>query len=380
MRDFQQDLDSRKQQYLYRSRRTTSSPQAPVMQIDGREVISFCSNDYLGLANHPKVIKAFQQASNEFGVGAGAAHLINGHSRYHHQLEVALAAFVGTERALLFSTGYMANLGVVQALMKRGDRIFADRLNHASLIDGARLSDARLHRYPHQNIAGLEKLLKSKPADQRLIMTDGVFSMDGDIAQLSELMRLANTHDTWLLVDDAHGLGVLGANGRGSLEALDVPNQKNLILMGTLGKAFGVAGAFVAGSESLIETLIQTARTYIFTTAMPAATAAAAMTSLKIIQSEPQRRARLHDRVKYFKDHAAATGIALMDSPTPIQCIVCGENKVAVEMSEKLWQAGFLVTAIRPPTVPDGTARLRVTLSSEHTVEQIDQLFDCLQR
>ncbi|HBS26646.1 MAG TPA: 8-amino-7-oxononanoate synthase, partial [Gammaproteobacteria bacterium] len=312
MRDFQQDLDSRKQQYLYRSRRTTSSPQAPVMQIDGREVISFCSNDYLGLANHPKVIKAFQQASNEFGVGAGAAHLINGHSRYHHQLEVALAAFVGTERALLFSTGYMANLGVVQALMKRGDRIFADRLNHASLIDGARLSDARLHRYPHQNIAGLEKLLKSKPADQRLIMTDGVFSMDGDIAQLSELMRLANTHDTWLLVDDAHGLGVLGANGRGSLEALDVPNQKNLILMGTLGKAFGVAGAFVAGSESLIETLIQTARTYIFTTAMPAATAAAAMTSLKIIQSEPQRRARLHDRVKYFKDHAAATGIALM--------------------------------------------------------------------
>lgn len=374
MRDFQTELNLRKQQYLYRSRRLTTSPQAPLMQIDGREVISFCSNDYLGLANHPAVIEAFQRTASEMGVGAGAAHLINGHSHYHHKLEGALAEFVGAERALLFSTGYMANLGIVQALAGRGDKIFADRLNHASLIDGARLSGARIHRYSHRDLSALEQLLDQHSAKQRIIMTDGVFSMDGDIAPLSELMRLANSHDAWLLVDDAHGLGVLGENGRGSLETAAVLPQENLILMGTLGKAFGAAGAFVAGSEALIEYLIQTARTYIFTTAMPAATAAAAIASLKIIQTEPQRRARLNHLIAHFRSQAIALGIGLVESSTPIQCVICGDSRSAVDVSQNLWDAGFLVTAIRPPTVPKGTARLRITLSSEHSEAQIDQL------
>jgi 8-amino-7-oxononanoate synthase len=380
MKDLRQGLRKRQAQSLYRSRRITESPQQPLMRIDGREVISFCSNDYLGLANHPAIVKAFCQAASEFGVGSGAAHLINGHSRYHHELEEALAEFTGYPRCLLFSTGYMANLGVVQALMEPGDAIFADRLNHASLLDGALLSRARLQRYPHNDVAVLDQRLAASKANDKLIMTDGVFSMDGDIAPLSQLAALANTHDAWLMVDDAHGIGVLGKQGRGTMEAASLTPNDIPILMGTLGKAFGVAGAFVAGSEDLIEHLIQTARSYIFTTAMPAAAAAATLASLEIVKQAEDRRRYLHGLVRYFRQQAGQLDLVLLESSTAIQGIVFGSNQAATQMSEQLFEAGFLVTAIRPPTVPEGTARLRLTLSASHDREQIDWLLEAVGR
>ncbi len=378
MPDLDKALQDRRAQALYRSRRIVEGPQQPQMRIDGREVVSFCSNDYLGLANHPKVVAAFRQAAETCGVGSGAAHLINGHNRYHHQLEAALAAFVGAPRALLFSTGYMANLGIVQALMTRGDAIYADRLNHASLLDGARLSGARLRRYPHGDVAALTAMLERCSARNRLIMSDGVFSMDGDIAPLPALIRLATATDAWLLIDDAHGFGLLGDDGRGTLSLhRTAPNDK-LILMGTLGKAAGVAGAFVAGSENLIEYLIQTARTYIFTTAMPAANAAATLASLELIRNEPERRARLHEHIEYFRRQARQAGVPLLPSDTAIQGIPCGENAAAVQLGQQLWERGYLVTPIRPPTVPPGTARLRLTLSTAHRREQIDGVIAAL--
>ena len=378
MKDLAKGLQQRREQSLYRSRRITGSPQQPVMQIDGRTVISFCSNDYLGLANHPGIIYAFQTAASEFGVGSGAAHLINGHSRHHHALEEALADFTGYPRCLLFSTGYMANQGVLQALMEPGDAIFSDRLNHASLLDGALLSRARLQRYPHKDVATLRKRLDASKSADKLIMTDGVFSMDGDLAPLPELAAEARNYEAWLMVDDAHGIGVLGDSGRGSLEHFSLSSTDVPILMGTLGKAFGVSGAFVAGSETLVEHLIQTARSYIFTTAMPAAIAAATLASLKLVREGGARREHLRELVRYFRAQAQLIGLDLLASDTPIQGIMLGSNEAAVKMSGQLFDAGFLVTAIRPPTVPEGTARLRLTLSASHEKVQVDRLLEAI--
>ena len=374
MKDLSKELRQKRAEHLYRHRRITATAQQIRMIIDGREVISFCGNDYLGLANHPAVIESFQEAANRFGVGAGAAHLINGHTKIHHELEEALAEFTGRDRALLFSTGYMANLGLAQALVGRGDTIFADKLNHASLTEGALLSRGRLRRYPHGDINLLQQRLQETGAGEKLIMTDAVFSMDGDLAPLPEITRLAQRHDAWLMADDAHGLGVLGKNGAGSLEHFALSQTQVPILMGTLGKALGTAGAFIAGSEELIEYLIQSARSYIYTTAMPAALAAATLTSLKIITTEPQRRARLHELVSYFRQQAAQQGLELLPSSTPIQGIVIGDNEKTVRVSKELFEQGFMVTAIRPPTVPAGTARLRITLSANHSEAQIDTL------
>jgi 8-amino-7-oxononanoate synthase len=379
MQNLSQSLAERKTQHLYRVRRIVEGPQGPRVKIDGQEYLSFCSNDYLGLANHPEIVAALQKGANDYGVGSGASHLVNGHSRAHHALEEELAAFVQRPRALLFSSGYMANLGTITALVKRNDFIFADRLNHASLIDGAKLSNAKLKRYPHTDVETLAtQLISTKPAANKLIVTDGVFSMDGDLAPLPALAKLAREHNAWLMVDDAHGLGILGEQGRGSVEkhsldALDLP-----ILMGTLGKAFGCFGAFVAGSTSLIETLIQNARTYIYTTALPAALAEATRSSLAIIKSDHWRRDRLMTNINRFRSGADQLGLNIMPSITPIQPLLVGESKQALQLSNKLYQRGLLITAIRPPTVAKGSARLRITLSAAHTDTHIDRLLESL--
>lgn len=371
-------LDALKAQSLYRRRRLQDSPQQPQARVDGRPMLSFCGNDYLGLANHPEVIAALRDGAERWGVGSGAAHLVNGHSRAHQALEEALAEFTGRPRALLFSTGYMANLGVISALAGRTDTVFEDRLNHASLLDGALLSRARLRRYPHADVQALKRLIAGDPA--RLIVTDGVFSMDGDPAPLPELAAIARDSGAWLMVDDAHGLGVLGHEGRGSPNHFGLDPEDVPILMGTLGKAFGTFGAFVAGSEELIETLIQSARSYIYTTATPPALAEATLTSLAINRREHWRRERLAEWIDRFRTGATRIGLNLMDSPTPIQPILAGSAEQALAWSAALEAAGLLVTAIRPPTVPEGTARLRVTLSAAHTADDIDRLLAALAR
>lgn len=380
MKDLAAELQQRRQQALYRHRRIAEAPQGPLMLIDGREVLAFCSNDYLGLANHPEVVKSFKQAVDTYGVGSGAAHLINGHTQAHHALEEELAEFTGRERALLFSTGYMANLGVVSSLLTQGDAVFEDRLNHASLMDAGLLSRARFSRYEHASPKALAQKIDRSGAEEKLILTDGVFSMDGDIAPLPELARIAREQEAWLMVDDAHGIGVLGEHGKGSLEHLALDAKDVPILMGTLGKALGTSGAFVAGSHDLIEFLIQTARTYIYTTAMPAAIAEATRTSLKLVQQEGWCRAELSNLIQRFRNGAKELGLDLMPSETPIQPLLIGDTVKAVSISEKLLEHDILVSAIRPPTVPEGTARLRFTFSVGHTEEQIDRLLMALER
>lgn len=379
MKDLRHDLEQRKAQRLYRSRRVSGSPQGVEMRVDGDLLLSFCSNDYLGLANHPAVISALQSGAETWGVGSGAAHLVNGHSAAHHALEEELADFVGRPRALLFSTGYMANLGIVGALLGHADRLFEDRYNHASLLDAARYSGARLVRYAHAHVEDLQRRVHSSGSGERLIATDGVFSMDGDIAPLSELAACARENHAWLLVDDAHGLGVLGAQGRGSLEHCGVSPAEVPILMATLGKAFGTFGAFVAGSDDLIETLIQQARTYIYTTATPPALAEATRASLRLVQRESWRREKLRTLVARFQRGAHELGLTLMASDTPIQPLLVGESAQALQFSERLRQRGILVPAMRPPTVPEGTARLRITLSAAHEEVHVDRLLSTLE-
>ncbi|HIO97330.1 MAG TPA: 8-amino-7-oxononanoate synthase [Leucothrix sp.] len=372
-------LKEKQAQHLYRSPLLSESAQQPQMKINGEDTLTFCSNDYLGLANHPDIRKAFKQAADKYGVGSGAAHLINGHSIEHQKLEEELAEFTGRERALLFSTGYMANIGIVNALMERGDKIFADRLNHASLIDASLLSKAKMQRYVHNDIAHLEKLYDKNNSENTLILSDGVFSMDGDTAPVKQLATIAQQHKAWLMIDDAHGIGVLGKNGAGLLEQQNLSQQQVPILMATLGKSFGTAGAFIAGSDDLIEYLIQTARTYIFTTAMPPAIAAASRASLKLVQKEGWRREKLQSLILQFKQGANELGLELMPSNTAIQPILIGSTKKALDISNKLRSHGILVTAIRPPTVPEGTARLRVTFSAQHGENDINILLDKLQ-
>lgn len=379
----QAELDKRKQLGLYRQRLIIQSPQGAYTIVNGKKVLSFCSNDYLGLANNIDVKQAFISAMDDYGVGSGSAHLVNGHSQLHHDCEQMLAEFTGRERALLFSTGYMANLAIPSALLGRHDVILQDKLNHASLIDSARLCDARLQRYQHNDLDQLERLLnttRDRQAGRKLIMSDAVFSMDGDKAEVTRLSSLAKQSHSILMLDDAHGFGVLGNTGAGLCEETGASQQDVPILMATLGKAVGVSGAFVAGSEELIETLIQSARSYIFTTASPPATAAAIMKSVQIIQQQNWRREKLAELIAYFKHHISHLDCEMMPSDTAIQPIVIGDNRKTQEISRQLLKQGFHVTAIRPPTVPKGTSRLRITLSSNHEKQHIDSLIVALQK
>lgn len=365
----QTNLDELKSQGLYRSRR----------MIDDKKIVNFCSNDYLGLSKNENVIAAFKKAADDYGIGSGSAHLICGHSKAHHKLEEELAEFTGRERALLFSTGYMANLGAINALVGRGDFVFEDKLNHASLLDGGLSSGANFKRYPHSDLTQLEKLL-SKANNQKLIVTDGVFSMDGDVAPLRALSDLAKNNDALLMIDDAHGFGILGKTGGGLVEELNLTQNDVPILMGTLGKAFGTFGAFIAGSELLIESLIQAARTYIYTTALPPAIAEATRASLKIVIEETWRREKLQALISHFKKGAAEFNLPLMPSNSPIQPLLIGDSFRATQISQQLLEAGFLVSAIRPPTVPKNKARLRITFSALHEFDEVSRLLETLHR
>ncbi|MGK0441791.1 MAG: 8-amino-7-oxononanoate synthase [Pseudohongiellaceae bacterium] len=373
-------LAQRKQQHLFRNRRELQSAQGASVCVDGRQLVNFCSNDYLGLANHPDVVAAFRQAANDFGVGSGASHLVCGHHSLHHQLEEELAAFTGRDRAVLFSTGYMANIGVINALLNKNDFIFEDKLNHASLLDGGLLSGAKFQRFVHNKVNNLEKKLSLAGEGRKLIVVDGVFSMDGDFAPLVELSELAEKYSAWLMVDDAHGLGVLGDTGAGCAQHFHLSQQKLPILMGTLGKSFGSFGAFVAGSEALIETLIQFSRPYIYTTALPPAVAAASLASLKIIRDDKSRREHLQQLIKLFKHQSNKMGLALMPSDTAIQPLLIGDSEKAMKISEALVEQGFLLGAIRPPTVPNNSARLRVTLTAVHSEQQVLALLSAIER
>jgi len=373
------ELAALKQKSLYRLRRILAGPQGPEIEVDGRRLLNFSSNDYLGLAAHPALAEAAKRALDEYGLGSGAAHLVTGHSRAHHALEEELAAFTGRPRGLLFSSGYMANLGVAGALMGRGDRVLEDRLNHASLLDAGLLSGAKFARYDHVDVAALRKEFKEASGDT-FVMTDGVFSMDGDIAPLPELVRATDEAGAFLMVDDAHGFGSLGKSGRGSLEYHGLGASEVPIYMATLGKACGAFGAFVAGGEALVETLIQGARTYIYTTAAPAALAEATRAALKLVETEGWRRDHLRGLIARFRAGAQQLDLKLMDSVTAIQPLMVGGSADAVALSRKLQELGILVAAIRPPTVPEGTARLRITLTTAHTEAQVDRLLDVLSK
>jgi len=344
-----------------------------------KALLNFSSNDYLGLANHPELIEAAKQSLEQWGVGSGASHLVCGHLEPHHKLEQKIASFVGAERAVLFSTGYMANLAVATALTSKRDLILQDKLNHASLIDGARLSDAQFKRYAHGNVSHAQTILASSRCDKALIMTDGVFSMDGNIAPLIQLKQLSDDHDALLFIDDAHGLACMGESGRGALELAGLTPCENVLLMGTLGKAVGSFGAFVAGDALYIEQLIQSARSYIYTTAIPPVVAATSMASIELIEQQGTvLRDSLERNIEQFKRGAQELGLTLMDSNSAIQPLVLGDEDKALALSARLYDQGFLVTAIRPPTVPKGSARLRFTLSASHSSDQITQLLNAL--
>jgi len=359
---------------LRRVRRVLDGPQGVRVTIDGKPYLSFSSNDYLGLANHPALADAASVTAASVGVGAGAAHLLTGHHRLHHELEAELAAFVGLPAALLFSTGYMASLGVLPALLDRHGEVFEDKLNHASLVDAAVLSRAKLSRYPHLDLVSLEQRLASSTAKVKLIATDTVFSMDGDLAPLVELQALAQRYDAWLYLDDAHGFGVLGERGEGALSLLEDRNDPRLIFLATLGKAAGVAGAFVGGSSELIEWLVNKARTYVFTTAQPPMLAAAVSASLRLIAVEGWRRAHLLELIERLKSGLAGLPWPLMHSNTPIQPVLVGGNAEALRLADALRAQGILLPAIRPPTVPPGEARLRISLSAAHSLADVDTL------
>ena len=370
------ELDAQK---LLRKRRVVTSSQSTRLVVDGEVYLSFCSNDYLGLANHPALTEALISGARDYGAGAGASHLISGHMRAHEELEIALAEFVGLPRALYFSTGYMANTGVIPALAGHGDAIFSDALNHACIIDGARLSRADVQVFPHANTTELAHLLDASRAARKLVVSDAVFSMDGDIAPVTELVALCERHDAWLLLDDAHGFGVLGASGRGVLEHFDI-HSPNVVYMGTLGKAAGVSGAFVAGQPDVIEWLVQRARTYVFSTASPPALAVALMESLRIIERESWRREQLQTLAARLRSELASLPWTLLPSQTAIQPLIIGENAAALKVMARLQEMHIWAPAIRPPTVPVGTARLRISLSAAHTSDDIDRLVDGLRR
>ncbi len=362
---------------LLRKRRVVTGSQSTRLVVDGKTYLSFCSNDYLGLANHPALTEALIRGARDHGVGAGASHLISGHMSPHEELEIALAEFIGLPRALYFSTGYMANTGVIPALAGRGDGIFSDALNHACIIDGARLSRADVQVYPHADMAVLGHLLDASSAARKLVVSDAVFSMDGDIAPVKELVALCEHHDAWLLLDDAHGFGVLGAKGRGVLEHFAI-RSSNVVYMGTLGKAAGVSGAFVAGQPDVIEWLVQRARTYVFSTASPPALAVALQESLRTIEKESWRREQLQTLAARLRSGLAGLPWNLLPSQTAIQPLIIGENEAALKVMARLQEMNIWAPAIRPPTVPAGTARLRISLSAAHSIDDIDSLVEGL--
>jgi len=367
---------------LHRARRVVEAFPVPgssiAVVVDGERRINFCGNDYLALSHHPAVRAAFIEAAQRCGVGSGASHLVTGHSREHHALEEELAAFVGRPRALLFSTGYMANLAAISSLARRQDLVAGDRLNHASLLDAGFVSGARVKRFTHASAPALDRLLTEEPFERAIVATDGVFSMDGDVAPLAALASVCRARGAWLVVDDAHGLGVVGPAGRGSVDAAGLGLDDVPVLVGTLGKAFGTFGAFIAGSHDLIEFLIQKARSYIYTTALPPAVAAATRASLRIAAEDGWRRDRLRVLIERFRQGAGQAGLNLTQSVTPIQAVILGEPRSALEASAALARQGLWVAAIRPPTVPPGTSRLRITLSAAHSDEDLDRLLNAL--
>ena len=375
------DIESRLEELdaagLIRRRRVLDGPQGAHVHIQGKPCLAFCSNDYLGLANHPALVSAARRGAAMYGVGAGASHLVCGHSAPHEEVEAALADFIRLPRALYFSTGYMAALGTIPALAGRGDALFSDALNHACLIDGTRLSGADVHVYPHMDLAALEHALARCPNRQKLVVSDAVFSMDGDIAPIPEMLALCERYDAWLLLDDAHGFGVLGEAGRGVLSHFNVQSPR-IVYLGTLGKAAGVSGAFIAGDGAVIEWLLQRARTYIFTTAAPPLLAVATLESLRLIELETWRREHLAALIMRLREGFAGLPWRLLPSATPIQPLIVGDNRAVVALSEALLQQGIWVPAIRPPTVPAGTARLRISLSAAHGIEDIDRLLHTL--
>lgn len=373
----QRELEQRKADGLLRQRRLLDSPQAEHIVANEQPYLSFCSNDYLGLANHPELIAAMQKAAGDSGVGSGASGLITGHHRYHDELEKQLAAFVELPAALLFSTGYMANIGVLGALTGRGDAIFADKLNHACLNDGGYFSHAEFQRYPHNDVAALEKLLQASTAKHKLIAADAVFSMDGDIAPIPEYLALCEKYDAYLYIDDAHGFGVLGEHGKGSLNHFKIKSPR-IIMMATLGKAAGVAGAFVAGEQVVIDYLIQKAKSYVYSTPAPPALSATLSVSVKLIEQRDDLRVNLQRCINYLKNNLKLNKWQLLESYTPIQPLVVGDNIEALALSEYLQARGILVPAIRPPTVPVGTARLRISLSAAHTLDDMKKLVDVI--
>ncbi|MGB4065100.1 MAG: 8-amino-7-oxononanoate synthase [Azonexus sp.] len=366
---------------LTRRRRVLESPCGRIATVDGKNVLNFAANDYLGLAGNAEIARALADGAIQWGAGAGASHLVSGHLAPHDALEKEIAAFTGFPRALTFSTGYLANLAVTPTLAGRGDAVFADKLNHASLIDAMQLAKANgadVLRYAHNDVAALEKLLAASTAARKVIVTDAVFSMDGDLAPLPLIFALAERYDAWLVIDDAHGFGVLGPQGKGSLGHFNLPASPRILLMGTLGKAAGVGGAFVAGSATAIEYLLQKGRSYIFTTAQPPAIACALSKSLQIIETGDARRASLKARIGQLRDGLAGLPLKLLPSLTAIQPLIVGENDAAVALAKALWERGLWVPAIRPPTVPKGTARLRISVSAAHTEADIDQLVTAL--
>lgn len=377
MRNFAAELEQRREAGLYRIRRHMSGPHQPMLTADGDPVLAFCSNDYLGLASHPELVDAATSGLAEHGLGGASSHLICGHHSEHHRLEEKLAAFTRRSGALFFSTGYMANVGVITAMAGKGDTIFSDALNHASIIDGCRLSGAKVSIYPHADTATLAEQLAATEG-HKVVVTDGVFSMDGDIAPLRELAALCRQYDALLIVDDAHGFGCVGPQGRGAVLDAGLSQEEVPLVVGTLGKAFGTSGAFVAGPPMLLDYLVQKARSYIYTTAMPPALATASCRSVELVENDEHRRDHLARLVNRFRSEAATMGYNLMPSATPIQPIMIGDPHEAMRLSTALEKRGILVTAIRPPTVPKGESRLRVTFSAAHTEDQLDQLLDAL--
>lgn len=373
-------LEELRAQGMYRRRRTLQGAQGREVVVDGQRLVNFCSNDYLGLAADARIAEAFKAGIDRWGVGAGASHLVCGHGAAHEALESALAEFTGRPRALLYSTGYGANVGVINALLSLGDFVFEDRLNHASLLDGGWISRATFSWFDHLDSADLEREIAASASlgGRRLIVSDGTFSMDGDACRLDELVAVAARHGAWVMIDDAHGIGVHGTNGAGLVDPARYGTGEVPVLVGTLGKAFGTAGAFVAGDDDLIETLVQRSRNYIYTTAMPPALAAATLASLEIVREEAWRREHLANLVERFRANAATLGLKLLPSSSPIQPLVVGTAEKALSISRHLEESGFFIVAIRPPTVPQGTSRLRITLTAAHRPEDVDRLFEAL--
>lgn len=379
---WRKSLEQRTASGLVRKHQVLESAQGVDIQVDGKRFLGFCSNDYLGLASHPDIGEAAIKSIKAYGFGSGASHLVIGHHLEHELLEQELAAFTGRDRAMVFSSGYMANMALVSSLAKKSDLVLQDKLNHASLLDGGLLSGARFQRFLHNDMASLEgylsKFSQDPKIDKTLVVTDGVFSMDGDSAKLGEMAKISRHHDALLMVDDAHGIGVLGEQGQGTIAAQGLSQEDVPVLMGTFGKAFGTSGAFVAGSEQLIEFLTQVARPYIYTTAMPPSIAAATRKSLELIKGADSSRKHLQALITYFREKVSALGYSLMPSETPIQPVVIGSSFQTMALANFLKDKGILVGAIRPPTVPEKTARLRITLSATHSFAHIDCLSEVL--